>query len=110
MRYKKLQKISMCTTFNVTQEIFFLKEAQKLLQYVTTSCNALQKQCSPRTSLTVAQKFFFSKEGDKLLLGATASYNALQEVTKNRHVHHFQCRSRNLFSEGRGKAVAQGLV
>ena len=53
---------------------------------------------------------FFSKEGDKLLLGATASYNALQEVTKNRHVHHFKCRSRNLFSEGRGKAVAQGLV
>ena len=30
---------------------------------------------------------------------------ALQEVTKNRHVHYFQCCSRNLFSEGMGKAV-----
>ena len=28
-----------------------------------------------------------------------------QEVTKNKHTHYFQCFSRNLFSEGRGKAV-----
>ena len=42
MRYKMLQKIVMCTIFNVTQETFFLKEGGKLLQHVTTSYNALQ--------------------------------------------------------------------
>ena len=42
MRYKRLQKIGMCTTFNITQEIFFLKEGEKLLWHVTTSYNALQ--------------------------------------------------------------------
>ena len=42
MRHKKLQKIGMYTTFNVAQEIFFLKEVGKLLQHVTTSYNALQ--------------------------------------------------------------------
>ena len=66
----------------------------------------LQKQCSTRNSLKVAQKFFFSsKGGDKLLQRVTTSYNAFQEVTKNRHAHYFQCCSRNLFSEGRGKAA-----
>ena len=43
MRYKKSQKVGMCTTFNVAKEIFFLKEGEKLLQHVTTSCNALQE-------------------------------------------------------------------
>ena len=88
--------------------------------------NALQdvtKTAQPRTSLKVAQKFFFFskggkcttfniaqeifflKEGEKLLQHVTTSYNVLQEVTKNRQVHYFQYCSRNLFSEGRGKAV-----
>ena len=62
MRFKKLQKIGMRTTFNVAQEIFFLKEEEKLLQHVTASYSALQeitKTPQPRTSLKVAQKFFF---------------------------------------------------
>ena len=42
MRYKELQKIGMCAAFNVAQEIFFLKEGEKLLQHVTTSYNAFQ--------------------------------------------------------------------
>ena len=49
---------------------------------------------------------FISKQGDKLLSRVTTSCNALQDVTKNSHVHYFQCYSRNIFSEGRGKAVA----
>ena len=53
----------MCTTFNVAQEIFFLKEGEKLLQPVTTSYNALQ-EVTKSPWLTVAQKsFFFLKEG-----------------------------------------------
>ena len=43
MRPKKLQKIGMRITFNDAQEIFFLKEGEKLLQRVTTSYNALQE-------------------------------------------------------------------
>ena len=31
MRYKRLQKIGMCTTFNVAQRIYFLKKGEKLL-------------------------------------------------------------------------------
>ena len=42
MRHKKLQKIGMYTTFSVAQEIFFLKEVEKLLQHVTIIYNALQ--------------------------------------------------------------------
>ena len=42
MRYKKLQKIGICTTFSVAQEILFLKEGENLLQHVTTSYNTLQ--------------------------------------------------------------------
>ena len=64
----------------------------------------LQKPRSQRASLKVSQRFFFSKGGDKLLQRVTTNYSASQEVTKNRHAHCIQCCSRNLFSEGRGKA------
>ena len=64
----------MCTTFNVAQEIFFLKEGEKLLQPVTTSYNALQ-EVTKSPWLTVAQKsFFFSK-------GGISCYNLLQQFT-----------------------------
>ena len=39
MRYKKLQKIGMCTTFNVAQEIFFSEGRGKA---VTRRCKKLQ--------------------------------------------------------------------
>ena len=42
MRYKRLQKIGLRTTFNITQDIYFLKDREKLLSHVTTSYNALQ--------------------------------------------------------------------
>ena len=67
----------MRTTFNVSQEICFLKEGENLLQHVTTSYNMLQdvtKKRSPRTSLAVDQKFFF-------LNGGINCYNVLQRVT-----------------------------
>ena len=59
MRYKKLQKIGICTTVSVAQEIFFLKEGENLLQQVTIRYKMLQKQHSQKTSLKVAQKLFF---------------------------------------------------
>ena len=96
LRYKKLQKIGMYTTFNVAQEIFFLKEWEKLLQHVTTSYNALQDVTKTVQSKdyfeSCTKVLFFSKGGDKLLQRVTTSYNAFQEVTKNRHAHYFQCR------------------
>ena len=66
MRYKRLQKIGMCTTFNVTQRIYFLKEGEKLLQQGTMRYKRLQKigMC---TTLNVTQRIYFLKEGEKLL-------------------------------------------
>ena len=67
MRYKRLQKIGMCTTFNITQEIFFLKEGEKLLWHVTTSYNALQDITETAQSKDKFENFskvlFFLKEG-----------------------------------------------
>ena len=78
MRYKKSQKVGMCTTFNVAKEIFFLKEGEKLLQHVTTSCNALQevtKTTQHKDQFDSCSKVpFFLKEG-------TSCYNVLQQVT-----------------------------
>ena len=78
LRYKKLQKIVMYTTFNVAQEIFFLKEGKKLLQHVTTSSNALQDVTKTAQSNdwfeSCAKVIFFLKE-------VISSYNVLQQVT-----------------------------
>ena len=77
MRYKKLQKIAMCTTFNVTQEVFFLKEGEKLLQHVTTSYNALQDITktgqSKDQSGSCSKVICFLKE-------MISCYNVLQQV------------------------------
>ena len=77
MRYKKLQKIAMCTTFNVTQEVFFLKEGEKLLQHVTTSYNALQditKTAQSKDQFGSCSKVIcFLKE-------VISCYNVLQQV------------------------------
>ena len=56
----------MCTTFNVTQRIYFLKEGEKLLQQGTMRYKRLQKigMC---TTLNVTQRIYFLKEGEKLL-------------------------------------------
>ena len=42
MCYKRLKEKGMGTTFKVAPEVFFLIEEEKLLQHVTTGCNALQ--------------------------------------------------------------------
>ena len=68
----------MYTTFNVAQEIFFLKEWEKLLQHVTTSYNALQD-----VTKTVQSKDYFQSCGKVLffLKEVINCYNVLQQAT-----------------------------
>ena len=68
----------MYPTFNVAQEIFFLKEGKKLLQPVTTSSNSLQ-DVTKTAQLndwfeSCAKVIFFLKE-------VISCYNVLQQVT-----------------------------
>ena len=78
VHYKKLHKIGMCTTFSVAQEIFFLKEGEKLLQHVTTSYNVSQevtKTTQPKDWFDSCSKVLF------FLKDEISCYNVLQEVT-----------------------------
>ena len=103
--YKKLQKIGMYTTFNVAQEIFFLKEWEKLLQHVTTSYNALQD-----VTKTVQSKDYFQSCGKVLffLKEVINCYNVLQQATmRSKKLQKIDMRTtfnvaENLCSDGRG--------
>ena len=68
----------MYTTFNVAQEIFFLKEGEKLLQHITTSYNALQDVTKTAQSNdwfeNCAKVIFFLKE-------VISCYKVFQQVT-----------------------------